>query len=151
MKNKQSLYLLFLLQVIAIFMLIYSLYTYASIGFDAADNYWPFSRYFLTMINYEIRFMVLSFTGLLLSIFIKNITSQSNGRLLMVFTNYLIKIVIGLALLSALSGMHTILSTNNFNAFLPTPFLIIISSLLLTMLVFVVIVREVYTKLKNKN
>lgn len=149
MKKKQSIFFITALLIISIVIFTFSIHTYFSIEFDARDNYWPFSRYYLTIYKSEILFLFLSFLGLLLSIFTKNITNQKYGRFLVIFSNYTLKTIIALALISALSSMHTLLNTNNFNSFLPISFLIIPTSFILLATNFIILVREIISKFRK--
>lgn len=151
MKKKHSLVLLSLLQAISIILFIFYNGVFFSIGFDAADNYWTFARYYFAIYPYEIVFMCISLIALILSVFLKNILNQEKGRTIMVLINYNIKLILGLCLLSSLSGMHTVLNLNDFRAYLPISFLISVSTIILIMIVGAALIRELITKYKMSN
>lgn len=150
MKKKHSLIFITIMLIISILIFIYSIHTYFSIEFDARDNFWPFSRYYLAIYKSEIIFLFLSFSELLVSIFTKNITNQKNGRYLVIFSNYATKIIIAIALISSLSSMYTLLNTNDFMAYLPISFLIIPTSFILLIFNSIILVREVIWKINQE-
>lgn len=87
--------------------------------------------------SYKMEMVLLLFIGfaLLLSIFIKNILRQIKGRNLGVILNYFIKVQFMLVLISGISAMHTVSSTNSFEAYIPISILTIPESLLLDIFV----------------
>lgn len=151
MKRKHSIYLLLILFGLSIVINKLAYHTYFSLAFDARDNYWPFARYYLTIYPDEIKFMLLTVLALFIGIFTKNITMQTNGRNLMIVANYLIKFILGLALIHSLSSMHVITYLNDFKALLPVAALIIPTTISLCALIFIVIIREIFTKIKSIN
>ncbi len=102
-------------------------------------------RFYMTL--YKMEMVLLLFIGfaLLLSIFIKNILRQIKGRNLGVILNYFIKVQLILVLIGGISAMHTVSSTNSFEAYIPISILTIPVSLLLAIFVSFVFIRELYT------
>lgn len=150
MKKSRSLLLAGVLQVFAVGLLVYSLYTYFSVEFDARDNMWPFARYYLAMYKHELLFMFMSFITLVISIFLKNILQQEGGRALIIAEGYLIKVIIVVALISSLSAMHTVQYTNDFMAYLPISGFTILGCFALVILNTFVLIREIAFKMKRQ-
>lgn len=150
MKQKHSIFLLSLLSIIQIPMLFYYIPLFFSIGFDAADNMWPFSRYYFRIYQSEMVFMVLCLIALTLSIFLKNILIQKKGRYLMIISNYGFKVVLALSFINQLSAMHILLSLNMLTAHMSMFMFIILATLFNILLSLIILIREVIAKLKIK-
>lgn len=150
MKQKHSIFLLSLLSIIQIPMFLYFAPLFFSSGFEAADNMWPFSRYYLNIYQSEMVFMVLSLIALTLTIFLKNILIQKKGRYLMIMSNYGFKVVLALSFINQLSAMHILSSVNSFTAHMPMPMFIILVILFNLLLTLIILLREFIAKSKIK-
>lgn len=142
MKKNLNLYLLLLLQAITIGITFYATFIYFGIAFDAGDNNWTFTRYYLTIYNHEIKFLLLCLLAMVVTIFTKNIIHQIYGRYLLIIINYCIKSIITVTLVSILSSIYTVLNLNTFAAHLPIGIINILLSFVLVFLVFYVLLKE---------
>lgn len=140
--RKRNLCLVIFTQILILINVWYAFKIYFGLGFDAGDNLWPFSRYYLISYPYEIKYMLLTLLILLLFLFLKNNLTQKHGRVLITLGGYLIKLMLVISLISAMSSMHVLYYNADFNALLSISIFIIPISLILSMLGFIILVRE---------
>ncbi|CAM3610410.1 hypothetical protein ERUR111494_02910 [Erysipelothrix urinaevulpis] len=105
MKKNKNIILLSFQQVLFVTLLICAYHIYFSVPFDALDNGWSYSRYFLNVNVYEKGLIVMMFALWISAIFLKNSTRQKNGRFKIMILLYGIKLVALLASVNLLIGM----------------------------------------------
>ena len=143
MRKRINILLLLMVQVLMLVNTWYAINLYFGLGFDAADNLWPFSRYYFNSYPHEIKYMMLTVLILLVFHILKNNLNQKKGRVLIIMGGYLLKLILVLSLISAMSSIHVLNYTNDLNAHLSISFFNILVSMVLSILVLIILIREI--------
>lgn len=143
MRKRINILLLLMVQVLMFVNTWYVINLYFGLGFDAADNLWPFSRYYFNSYPHEIKYMMLTVLILLVFHILKNNLNQKKGRVLIIMGGYLLKFILVLSLISAMSSIHVLNYTNDLNAYLSISFFNIPVSMVLSILVLIILIREI--------
>lgn len=143
MRKRINILLLLMVQVLMLVNTWYAINLYFGLGFDAADNLWPFSRYYFNSYQHENKYMMLTVLILLVFHILKNNLNQKKGRVLIIMGGYLLKLILVLSLISAMSSIHVLNYTNDLNAYLPISFFNIPVSMVLSILVLIILIREI--------
>lgn len=143
MRKRINILLLLMVQVLMFVNTWYAINLYFGLGFDAADNLWPFSRYYFNSYQHENKYMMLTVLILLVFHILKNNLNQKKGRVLIIMGGYLLKLILVLSLISAMSSIHVLNYTNDLNAYLPISFFNIPVSMVLSILVLIILIREI--------
>lgn len=148
--SKKSIIQLLLLEILAVLLFVFSFKVYFLAIFDALDNYWLYTRYFIFIYPRYFLYICLVLFTLLLSIILKNNLKQKQGRSLMIFITYLIRGVFVCSVLQLISELHVFTSVQNFDAVIPFWPIITLLDLVLMVVVFFVLIKEVLFKYKLK-
>ena len=143
MRKRINILLLLMVQVLMLVNTWYAINLYFGLGFDAADNLWPFSRYYFYSYQHEIKYMMLTVLILLVFHILKNNLNQKKGRVLIIMGGYLLKLILVLSLISAMSSIHVLNYTNDSNAYLSISLFNIPVSMVLSILVLIILIREI--------
>ena len=143
MRKRINILLLLMVQVLMLVNTWYAINLYFGLGFDAADNLWPFSRYYVNSYPHEIKYMILTVLILLVFHILKNNLNQKKGRVLIIMGGYLLKLILVLSLISAMSSIHILNYTNDLNAHLSISFFNIPVSMVLSIVVLIILIREI--------
>lgn len=149
MKKKYSVILLLLLLILSIILVNITTEIYWSIAFDAADGNWTFAHYYLSVYKQEILLMILSISALLLSVLIKNSLNNVKNRPLVIGMNTIIKGIIILEIMNAISSINTLVYLNDRRAHLSISMFISIGLIVVILLVLITLVFETIAVLKK--
>ena len=148
--SKKSIIQLLLLEILSVLLFVFSYKVYFLDTFDALDNYWLYTRYFIFIYPRYFLYISLVLFTLFLSIILKNNLKQKQGRSLMILIIYLIRGVFVCSVLQLISELHVFISIQNFDAVIPFWALIILLNLVLMIVVFFVLIKEVLFQKKLK-
>lgn len=149
MKKKHSVILLLLLLMLSMIMINITSEIHWSIAFDAADGNWTFARYYFSVYKQEILLMIVSISALLLGVLIKNSLNNVKNRPLVIGMNTVIKGIIILEIMNAISSMNTLLYLNDPRAHLSISMFISLGLIVLVLLVLITLVLETIAVLKK--